>query len=242
VDAVLAELARGGEAELVDIDLAPWVVAATSALAGFRRDVVQAAREVAVLAAAGDGAGALRASSAHRVLCGRRSGPYGAQRWAEEIGRWLADAGVHHRAPGWPPPRWPIGTPLVVTANDEDNALANGDAGVVVARTGPGGEVMPGVTAAFGGRGGTRLIHPDRVAHVRHAHTLTIHKAQGSEYDAVTVLLPPEGSPLLTRELLYTAVTRARGRVRVVATEAAVRAAVGTQVRRAGGLGRVSPP
>ncbi|MGF1653744.1 MAG: exodeoxyribonuclease V subunit alpha [Actinomycetales bacterium] len=235
-DAVIAELAPGGEAELVDVDLGSWGAGRSASLAAVRRDVVEVGREVARSASQGDAATTLRRSLAHRMLCGRRTGPFGAQRWAEEIERWLDDAGIHTRHPGWPPPRWPIGTPVVVTANDDDNGLANGDAGVVVARTGPDGTPGRGITAAFEGQGGVRLVHPDRVAYLRPAHTITIHKAQGGEYDAVTVMLPPRGSPLLTRELLYTALTRARTRVRVVGTEAAVRTAVTTQARRAGGL------
>jgi exodeoxyribonuclease V alpha subunit len=75
---------------------------------------------------------------------------------------------------------------------------------------------------------------------------MTIHKSQGGQADDVTVLLPPEESRLLTRELLYTAVTRARRRVRVVGSERAVRAAVARRVQRASGLrhrlaGRVTP-
>jgi exodeoxyribonuclease V alpha subunit len=65
---------------------------------------------------------------------------------------------------------------------------------------------------------------------------MTVHKAQGSEADSVTVVLPPPDSPLLTRELLYTAVTRARTRVRVVGTEEAVRRSVARPVLRASGL------
>jgi exodeoxyribonuclease V alpha subunit len=67
-------------------------------------------------------------------------------------------------------------------------------------------------------------------------HALTIHKSQGSQAEAVTVLLPEEGSRLLTRELFYTAVTRAQDRLRVVGSEAAVRAAVATRAQRATGL------
>jgi exodeoxyribonuclease V alpha subunit len=69
-------------------------------------------------------------------------------------------------------------------------------------------------------------------------HAMTIHKAQGSQAERVTVLLPDEGSRLLTRELFYTAVTRAKRHVRVVGTEAAVRAAVATVAQRATGLRR----
>jgi exodeoxyribonuclease V alpha subunit len=64
----------------------------------------------------------------------------------------------------------------------------------------------------------------------------TIHKSQGSQVDEVTVLLPPEDSRLLTRELFYTAVTRARTKVRVVGSEQAVRAALERRAQRASGL------
>ncbi|HMU80136.1 MAG TPA: ATP-dependent RecD-like DNA helicase, partial [Microthrixaceae bacterium] len=65
---------------------------------------------------------------------------------------------------------------------------------------------------------------------------MTIHKSQGSEFDHVVVALPEPPSPILTRELLYTAVTRAKRAVTVIASEAAVRAAVGRPVARASGL------
>ena len=67
-------------------------------------------------------------------------------------------------------------------------------------------------------------------------HAMTVHRGQGSQFARVTVVLPPADSPLLTRELLYTAVTRAREGVRVVGTEAAVRAAVTRPITRASGL------
>ena len=67
-------------------------------------------------------------------------------------------------------------------------------------------------------------------------HALTIHKSQGSQADEVLVVLPPARSRLLTRELFYTAVTRARGRVVVVGAEAEVRAAIGRRAVRATGL------
>jgi len=65
---------------------------------------------------------------------------------------------------------------------------------------------------------------------------MTVHKAQGSEADGVTVVLPPPDSPLLTRELLYTAITRARSHVRVIGTEQSIRQAVGRPIQRASGL------
>jgi exodeoxyribonuclease V alpha subunit len=65
---------------------------------------------------------------------------------------------------------------------------------------------------------------------------MTIHKSQGSQADEITVLMPPEDSRLLTRELFYTAVTRAKTKVRVVGSETSVRAAIGRRAVRASGL------
>lgn len=119
-----------------------------------------------------------------------------------------------------------------MTASDHQNRLYNGDTGVVV-------RTPDGLRAAFA-RGATPLLLPlSRLSAVQTAHALTVHRSQGSQYDAVTVLLPTQASAILTRELLYTAVTRAGIRVRVVGTDDAVRAAVDRQVVRASGLRRV---
>jgi exodeoxyribonuclease V alpha subunit len=125
---------------------------------------------------------------------------------------------------------WYPGRPLLVTTNDRDTGLYNGDTGVVVSD--PGG----GVVAAFGDPAASLLVRPHRLPAVETVHAMTVHRGQGSQFASVSLLLPPATSPLLTRELLYTAVTRARERVRVVGTEAAVRAAVERPVRRASGL------
>ncbi len=77
-----------------------------------------------------------------------------------------------------------------------------------------------------------------RLSDVETMHAMTVHKSQGSQAEEVTVLLPDGDSRLLSRELFYTAVTRARSRVRVVGSEAAVRAAIGRRAQRASGLAR----
>ena len=84
--------------------------------------------------------------------------------------------------------------------------------------------------------GGIRNFSPARLPAHETVYATTIHKSQGSEYSAVTLLLPPVGSPLLKRELLYTAVTRASGSVTVVGSEAAVRTAVLERAVRMTGL------
>jgi exodeoxyribonuclease V alpha subunit len=79
-------------------------------------------------------------------------------------------------------------------------------------------------------------VSPTRLANVETVHAMTVHKAQGSQFETAVVVLPEPTSPILTRELLYTAVTRARRELIVVGTEEAVRAAVARPVARASGL------
>ena len=106
-----------------------------------------------------------------------------------------------------------------MTSNDYALDVYNGETGVVVRQ---------GLRRRAFVAGSDRLrdFAPGRLDAVETMHAMTIHKSQGSQADRVTVLLPDEGSRLLTRELFYTAVTRAQEHVRVVGTEAAVRAAV----------------
>jgi exodeoxyribonuclease V alpha subunit len=105
----------------------------------------------------------------------------------------------------------------------------NGDSGVVVATPSGPRVALPGGTAP-------RELAPSRLGDVETMHAMTIHKSQGSQAVDVTVLLPEVDSRLLTRELLYTAVTRAQRHVRVVGTEAELRAAFERRVQRASGL------
>jgi exodeoxyribonuclease V alpha subunit len=126
--------------------------------------------------------------------------------------------------------RWYLGRPLLVTENDYSLNLRNGDTGVVVAT--PSG----GVEAVFERRTEIVRFAPTRLSAVDTVHAMTVHKSQGSQFRSVVVLLPPPSSPLLTRELLYTAVTRAQDKLVLVGTEAAVRAAVQRPIARASGL------
>ena len=192
--------------------------------AALRPDSVAAARAVWEAAVAEDPARALGELDRYRLLCAHREGPYGVRRWNHLVERWLAeDAGADIYG------QWYVGRPLLVTSNDYALDVYNGETGVVVrqgART----------RAFVAGSERLKEFAPGRLDAVETMHAMTIHKSQGSQADRVTVLLPDEGSRLLTRELFYTAVTRARRHVRVVGTEAAVRAAVGTPAQRATGL------
>jgi exodeoxyribonuclease V alpha subunit len=195
-------------------------------LADIRLEVVDAAQEVVRAAREGDAGGALDALRAVQVLCAHRRGRAGATRWQFEIERWLrayiADYGTG---------RWYAGRPLLVTENDYGLGVFNGDTGVVV-------DVGDGrLRAVFDRRGEPLAVRPSRLASVDSLYAMTIHKAQGSQFASVVVVLPEPTSPVLTRELLYTAVTRAEQRVTVVGTEEAVRAAVERPIARASGLG-----
>lgn len=200
-------------------------VPADDEVPGLRIDVEATGARIAAAARAGDAAAALEALGTHRLLLAHRRGPAGVARWASVAQRWVEKAtGELHPGP------WPVGRPLLVTTNDRTTGLSNGDTGVVVA------DGAGGVVAAFGEPRAPRLVRPHRLPAVETVHAMTVHRAQGSQFTFVTVLLPPASSPLLTRELLYTAVTRAREHVRVVGSVEAVRAAVERPVRRASGL------
>ncbi len=191
-----------------------------------RSAVVDAGRTVVAAARAGDGRTALRALGSVRILCAHRLGPRGVAAWIAEAERWLAGAIDDYGTGG----RWYPGRPLLVTQNDYSLGLYNGDVGVIV-RTADGRPA-----AAFERQGEIVLLSPSRLDSVETVHAMTIHKSQGSQFDTVAVVLPDPAARILTRELLYTAVTRAQRQVLLIGGEASVRAAVDRPVARASGL------
>jgi exodeoxyribonuclease V alpha subunit len=186
--------------------------------------VVSQAADVIAAAADGRAGDALAAMRGVQLLCAHRRGPYGVATWRREIERRLAET-----VPGFAWQGWFAGRPLLITENDRQLGLYNGDTGVVVDDAGT-------LRCAFERRGEVVHVSPSRLAAVETLYAMTIHKSQGSQFGEVVVVLPDETSPILTRELLYTAVTRAERGVTVVGTEAAVRAAVSRPVQRASGL------
>lgn len=178
-------------------------------------------REAAILGAADV---ALATLDQHRLLCAHRLGPFGVQHWNRRVHLWLAE---ETGQPAWS--QWYAGRPLLVTANDYGLHVYNGDTGVAV--TG-----RDGLRAVIAGAAGPLDFAINRLGDVETMHAMTIHKSQGSQADEVTVLMPPVDSRLLTRELFYTAVTRAKNKVRIVGSEADVRAALARRASRATGL------
>jgi len=171
------------------------------------------------------GSQALDALAELAVLCARREGREGVSGWGRAI-----ETALDERFTGlrWGR-QWYPGRPVMITRNDYNLDLYNGDIGICVA-TDEGPRVL------FD-RNELRAIPPSHLGEHTTVHAMTIHKSQGSQFKEVVVVLPGESSRLLTRELLYTAVTRAQLRVRIVGSEDVVRQAIARSVQRASGLG-----
>ncbi len=198
--------------------------ASDAALEPVRSAVCSLGRLLADAGRCGDGPGALEVLGQLRLLCAHRAGPAGASTWNANVEHWLAGDVVGSEG------GWYVGRPVIVTQNDYSLGLFNGDTGVVIERA------DGRLTVAF--RRGAEIVtvSPSRLAAVQTAFAMTAHRAQGSEFDEVVVLLPPASSRALTRELLYTAVTRARRSAVLVGTEGSVRAALRRPIARASGL------
>lgn len=230
----LAEALRVGDADAVvtaltaGSDEVQWIQDDDPAV-HLRSVVTRHARAVLDAARAGDAEAAMAAVSAHRLLCAHREGPFGVRTWNRHAETWLSeDTGLTFYDQMY------VGRPLLVTANDYATGVLNGDTGVIVASSTPDG--TPVRMAVIEGASGPQRFAPSRLGDIETMHAMTIHKAQGSQAAEITVLLPGADSPLLTRELFYTAVTRAEERVRVVGSESVIRAAVARRVIRASGL------
>lgn len=207
----------------VDLDAstaAPFALRAVVDMAG------KAAKALARQCSQGDLRAALSTLGRFRLLCAHREGPDGASTWNLRTEQWLAS----HGCIGEPAGGWYAGRPVVVTENDYSLGLFNGDIGVVLSSDDGRLEV------AFQRASTLVRVSPSRLSSVQTAFAMTAHRAQGSEFDEVVFILPAAGARVLTRELFYTAVTRARQQVTVVGTEQAVRGALGRPGARASGL------
>jgi exodeoxyribonuclease V alpha subunit len=162
-----------------------------------------------------------------QVLCALREGPWG----VHHMNRWLA------QALGFAPEGWYAGRAVMVTHNDYHLQLMNGDVGLCL-------DHGQGLRVAFAnGQGGVRWVLPARLDAVESVFAMSVHKSQGSEFEHACLLLPDQALPVLTRELLYTGITRAKSRLSLVAPRPEVLLqAVRSRVRRSGGLGSIHEP
>lgn len=163
-----------------------------------------------------------------RVLCALRDGTYGVSGINRETESILHEAGFIDPSSGCY-----TGCPLLVTANDYALRLFNGDCGILLPDPENGGEIR----AFFSVKDGNiRSVPPERLPQHETAFAMTVHKSQGSEFDRVILILPPADNEMLTRELLYTGLTRARYSVELIAEETVFCAAARKRTDRKSGL------
>lgn len=170
---------------------------------------------------------AIDALDAVRLLTATRVGPAGAVAMNQRIFEHLA------RRRGLDPQQsWYHGRPVIVLHNDYRLGLFNGDTGVCL--TGQDSHLR----VWFRTETGLQTLLPSAMPAHETAYAMTVHKSQGSEFEAVWLLLPAVDNPVLSRELVYTGITRARVRVTVLGPQAMLREAVERVVQRDSGLGR----
>jgi exodeoxyribonuclease V alpha subunit len=177
--------------------------------------------------AAPDAAAKLERLGDYRLLTALRRGPFGSEHLNTLIEDILLHAGLIERGASGPNYH---GRPIMITANDHQMKLYNGDVGVI-ARDGKR------LRAFFRGPDGLRPpLLPSRLPPHETVFAMTVHKSQGSEFTNVGLLLPPAHTALLTRELIYTGVTRAKESVQLYGTEDVLQRSVQERVERASGL------
>ena len=165
-----------------------------------------------------------------RALCAVRDGPRGVEAINRMVSKHFRSALKHPLDPG-EHSEWYPGRPVMVLRNDYVLKLFNGDIGIVMP------DDSGALTVFFPeGDAGFRAVAPVRLPAHETAFAMTVHKSQGSEFDQVIVLLPEGHNPVLTRELVYTAVTRARLNVTIVSGAAVLEKAIQTSTRRRSGL------
>lgn len=227
LDALFAafESADGSVTWIDSTDDSSPITEATLARLGDDLDPFSRARAAAESTDPDSAARALEELDSVRVLCAHRLGDWGVSGWNDTVAR-MAEVGSAAGSPG---------RPILVTRNDRATGLNNGDTGIVVSSPGS-------ARAAFWSRGASsngdavRMFDLTTLADTETAFAMTVHKAQGSQYDTVVFIVPPLASPLLQREMLYTAVTRAAKRLVIVGSRAAIEKALVTRSERRSSL------
>ena len=161
-----------------------------------------------------------------RILCAMRRGPYGVEAVNHKIEDELRRKGLIRVNS-----RWYHGCPIMITRNDYQLQLFNGDVGIILK-----GDNYK-LQAFFPSPDGKiRAFWPNRLPEHETVYAMTIHKSQGSEFEQVLILLPDQFSPVLSRELIYTGITRAKKYVSIWGTEQVFKAAVLQKIARSSGL------
>lgn len=168
-----------------------------------------------------------------KILCALKVGPFGVNRinvLAEQI---LYQAGLLPRIQQGRHP-WYRGRPVLITQNDYNLGLFNGDIGITLPDPNSAGDDL---FVYFPDAGGEFKRFPThRLSQYETVYAMTVHKSQGSEFDHVILLLPEKEYPLLTRELIYTGLTRARKTVSIWGPESVLKTAIARKIERTSGL------
>jgi len=163
-----------------------------------------------------------------RVLCATRRGPYGVEAINRQIEEELNKKGLIRSIS-----RWYHGHPIMINRNDYTLKLFNGDIGIILRNPDNRNELQAFFPSV---EGEIRTFWPHRLPEHETVFAMTIHKSQGSEFDKVLILLPQQFSPLLTRELVYTGITRAKQRVDIWGNESVFSSAISQKISRSSGL------
>lgn len=183
-----------------------------------------------LVTAKADAATVLMAFSRFQVLCALRDGVFGVAGLNERIENGLRRAGIlprHTSAVG----RWYLGRPVMIGCNDSTLGLFNGDIGIALLTENDELRVYFQLPD-----GSIKSVQPSRLPEHETAYAMTVHKSQGSEFDHTLLVLPNHFLPLLTRELVYTAITRARKKLSLYMTEKVLKGAIRTPTQRRSGL------
>jgi exodeoxyribonuclease V alpha subunit len=183
----------------------------------------------------------LAAFSDFQILCALRKGPWGVEGINDLVARHLLSEKLIPRAEGWY-----SGRPVLITGNDYNLGLMNGDIGITLSvpwDMNEQGEPKPTLRVAFpadDGTGNIRWISPSRLQQLDTVYAMTVHKSQGSEFNHTCLVLPDRLSPVMTRELIYTGITRARNWFSLITGDARIfKESVSQRVVRASGLASV---
>jgi exodeoxyribonuclease V alpha subunit len=163
-----------------------------------------------------------------RILCPIHAGPFGLRDINEIISRIVCqEADIRPLQP------WYHGLPIMVLRNDYTTGLFNGDTGIIMQAPDDKNRLM----ACFQGlEDDPKRFLPARLPESETAYAMTVHKSQGSEFDEVLIILPEQDVPVLTRELVYTAITRAKKKVEIIGNEEVFKKAVSRRIERSSGL------
>lgn len=171
----------------------------------------------------------LNAFNLYQVLVALRQGPYGVEGMNEQVEGWLTQARLIQPTPSVSP--WYPGRPVIITQNDHQAGLYNGDIGICLANS-------DGANRVYFELADGKIHHflPSRLPAHQTVYAMTVHKSQGSEFNHTVMVLPDKMNPVLTRELVYTGITRAKQKLDLFSSVALLNQAIVKRTERASGL------